>query len=74
MTSGELLDESFDSRKELALPVWESNPGLRVTGGDTVHYTNEELCMEGLAPANDTALRSLNKACLFPILAQPLNQ
>ncbi len=27
-----------------------------------------------LPQANDTALRSLNKACLFPILAQPLNQ
>uniref|UniRef100_A0AAV2JBS5 Uncharacterized protein n=1 Tax=Knipowitschia caucasica TaxID=637954 RepID=A0AAV2JBS5_KNICA len=24
------------------LPVGESNPGLPVTGGDTVHYTNEE--------------------------------
>ncbi|TKS65968.1 hypothetical protein D9C73_000024 [Collichthys lucidus] len=24
------------------LPVGESNPGFRVTGGDTVHYTNEE--------------------------------
>lgn len=25
-----------------ALPVGESNPVFRVTGGDTVHYTNED--------------------------------
>ena len=24
------------------LPVGESNPGLRVTGGDTYHYTDED--------------------------------
>ncbi len=48
VTSGcarNFLDGSFDSRKGLALTVWESNPGLPRDRRNTVHYTNEELRM-----------------------------
>ncbi len=64
--------------RSIAEKGWLSPSGnrtqvFRVTGGDTVHYTNEEMCMQGLAPDNDTAPTAVNKACLFPMLAQPLH-
>ncbi len=77
------------AEKNKLSPSGSRNPVFRVTGGDTVHYTNEELRMQGFATSQrhcpditiqsmafsyaGPALTSLNKAWPFLTLAQPLH-